>query len=867
MFSLSDLTEQLASAALLTDPTDLSALAKLHEQLTAIPARVPAEAGLPADVGAAFTGVAGTATELVERIILRELTDATAAFEDVCRQITRLQDLLNGAAGGPAAAPAVTPAAAPAAPAPAPAAEPAADAAEAAVRPDDLPLVKEFIDEAREHLATAEADLLKIEAQPEDAELVNSVFRGFHTIKGVAGFLNLRQIGRLAHAAETLLDLARKGELSLAGDTLNAVLEALDLMKGLIDSLDRAATAGAAIPADARLPGLIDRLHAAANGRPVPPATAAAPAPKPAAAPAPDGTAAGTAPPAAAPTAAPPTPGDAPRQGGQAAGEGTVKVATARLDALINMVGELVIAQAMVSQDMAKRMGEDQRVARNLSHLGKITRELQDLTMAMRMVPIQGVFQKMSRLVRDLAGKAGKEIALTIEGGETELDRNLVEAIADPLVHMVRNAADHGIEPGAAREAAGKPRAGRIGLKAYHQAGNIVVEIALERDVLPKFTAYLQATQDMVDFNETNSEAAAAAIQKVVTTAKTGTYTGLAAAVLAGAAVAVVVTRSITKPVTRMADTLLAGAQQTTSAAGQVAGASQSLAQGASEQAASLEETTSALEEMAGMTRKNADTAQQAAALSAEAQAAAARGNDAMGKMSAAIQDIEKAATETAKIIKVIDEIAFQTNLLALNAAVEAARAGEAGKGFAVVAEEVRNLAMRSAEAARNTAAMIEGSVASAKGGVMIAAEVGRTLGEITAAATKVNALVGEIAAASREQSQGIGQVNTAVGQMDKVTQANAAAAEESAAAAEELSSQAVQLNDVVQQLGSLVGTKVDAAAARAPRHAAHAAAHAAPAGGRSAGKRPAKAAADMIPLDDAEKAQSESAFAEFSKT
>jgi len=206
------------------------------------------------------------------------------------------------------------------------------------------------------------------------------------------------------------------------------------------------------------------------------------------------------------------------------------------------------------------------------------------------------------------------------------------------------------------------------------------------------------------------------------------------------------------------------------------------------------------------MTKKNADSAHQASLLSSEAKTVADKGNAAMVKMSTAIAEIQKSASDTAKIIKTIDEIAFQTNLLALNAAVEAARAGEAGKGFAVVAEEVRNLAMRSAEAAKNTAALIEGSVQNAKNGVVIADEVGKSLSEIQHSSEKVNALISEIAAASAEQSQGIGQVNQAVQQMDKVTQSNAAAAEECAAAAEELSGQSEQMRGVVIDLQELVG-------------------------------------------------------------
>lgn len=263
--------------------------------------------------------------------------------------------------------------------------------------------------------------------------------------------------------------------------------------------------------------------------------------------------------------------------------------------------------------------------------------------------------------------------------------------------------------------------------------------------------------------------------------------------------------RSIARPVMRITEALAMGAEQTTSASQQIASTSQSMAQGASEQAASLEETSASLEEMSAMTRKNADNAQQAASLASEAQTAAGRGNESMSRMTAAIDQIQKSAAETARIIKVIDEIAFQTNLLALNAAVEAARAGEAGKGFAVVAEEVRNLAMRSAEAAKNTSTLIEQSVSNSRNGVSIAEEVAAALHEIEEANVKATALVSEIAAASGEQATGIEQVNRAVAQMDKVTQSNAAAAEESAAASEQLASQAHTLRSSVADLSKII--------------------------------------------------------------
>jgi len=206
------------------------------------------------------------------------------------------------------------------------------------------------------------------------------------------------------------------------------------------------------------------------------------------------------------------------------------------------------------------------------------------------------------------------------------------------------------------------------------------------------------------------------------------------------------------------------------------------------------------------MTDKNSVSAQQANQLAGDAKLSADKGNGAMGQMNNAIHDIQKSANETAKIVKVIDEIAFQTNLLAWNAAVEAARAGEAGKGFAVVAEEVRNLAMRSAEAAKNTATMIEESIKNSQNGVNIVTSVAKTLEEISDTNGKVNQLVGEISLASLEQAQGIKQINQAVTQMDKVTQQNAANAEESASASEELNAQAEQLNLMVDELVQVIG-------------------------------------------------------------
>ncbi|MGL1936632.1 MAG: methyl-accepting chemotaxis protein [Fibrobacterales bacterium] len=276
------------------------------------------------------------------------------------------------------------------------------------------------------------------------------------------------------------------------------------------------------------------------------------------------------------------------------------------------------------------------------------------------------------------------------------------------------------------------------------------------------------------------------------------------AAVL-GIILALFITRAIVGPINKIIEGLTQGAEQVAAAAGQVSGSSQTMAEGASEQASSVEEISSTLEEMSAMTKQNASNARQANTISGEAGSSTKSGQDAMAKMTQVVQDIKTSSDETAKIIKNINEIAFQTNLLALNAAVEAARAGEAGKGFAVVAEEVRNLAKRSAEAANDTANLIEQSQKSAEGGVTASEEVGQLLNDISTGVVKVNQLIAEVAAATEEQSEGIGQVNTAVGSMDGVIQSNAATAEESASASEELSAQSAILNEMVSDLVTVV--------------------------------------------------------------
>ncbi|OHB53941.1 MAG: hypothetical protein A2Y12_12155 [Planctomycetes bacterium GWF2_42_9] len=360
---------------------------------------------------------------------------------------------------------------------------------------EDVGLVLDFITESKEHIESAEAGLLQLESKPDDKEVLNMIFRAFHTIKGMAGFLNLTDLGSLAHSAENLLDLARKGELVLAGQNTDAVFESIDMLKKMIADLKEAVDTKKPVAKQENMPVLLDKLKKLAQGQTLekvlntpegqkrdqkledvlvaeePAKQEAEPVKEEAAAPKMEY-----------------APGleekrdSIPRRSGEerrteASADEKIKVSTNRLDNLINMTGELVIAQLMIKEEANTKLCGEYELNRKVAHQGKIIRELQELSMSMRMVPIEGVFQKMARLVRDLSHKAGKKINFITRGEETELDRNIVDKIADPLVHMVRNSVDHGVETSEERVKNGKNPAGKIELRAFHQAGNIVIEI------------------------------------------------------------------------------------------------------------------------------------------------------------------------------------------------------------------------------------------------------------------------------------------------------------------------------------------------------------------------------------------------------
>lgn len=300
---------------------------------------------------------------------------------------------------------------------------------------------------------------------------------------------------------------------------------------------------------------------------------------------------------------------------------------------------------------------------------------------------------------------------------------------------------------------------------------------------------------------------------KAKTSAETAMYltaVSITLSIIIGLAFGITLSLAVSKALNSVIASLNEAGEQVSSASNQISSASQSLAEGATEQAASLEESSSALEEMASMTRQNADNSVNANDMMSKTLNQVTDGAQAVNKMAGAMSEINDSSEQISRIIKTIEEIAFQTNLLALNAAVEAARAGDAGKGFAVVADEVRNLAQRSAQAARDTAELIESTVARVKNGTEIVDLLQTSFGEVETAANGVAGLISNISSASNEQAQGVDQVNTAVAQMDKVTQTNAANAEESASAAEELSAQSEQLKSLVKELMVIVSGNQD---------------------------------------------------------
>lgn len=360
---------------------------------------------------------------------------------------------------------------------------------------NDPELARDFIEEAREHLESIELNMIALETNPKDGEAINSVFRPFHSIKGVSGFLNLTLIHQLSHEVENLLDSARSGNLHVDESIIDVVLSAVDVLKMLLDELESALSSGILPPPASVVGPLIARVRAlhAQSGTPSEPSEATPP-PRPGIPfeeedPDDDviqeavrrstdrGTRVGDELVAMGVVSKSPQE-DIPTDQGQPKEASSVRVDTHKLDNLVDMVGELVIAQSMVLQNEDVQQIRDQKLQKDINQLGRITAELQRISLSMRMVPIRATFQKLIRLVRDLSKKSGKDAVLEMNGEETEIDRNMVELIYEPLVHMIRNSMDHGLELPEERIQAGKPGRGKIALCAEQKGGNILIKIS-----------------------------------------------------------------------------------------------------------------------------------------------------------------------------------------------------------------------------------------------------------------------------------------------------------------------------------------------------------------------------------------------------
>ena len=504
--SIHDILESLSAEALAAEPADKEGIVRLG---SAIEGLLERPAGIPAEIDPLLK----SSLEVLQRIYQQALGDPSAALEAVAtalgcagehladpqdrRSCPTVPDASEGLrrALGQTPITAETPAEPPVKPVELPVASAAAAICSfctPAVLPTDadMDLLKEYIVECLDHIAAAEASLLDLEVNPGNTDLINTIFRAFHTIKGTSGFLGLDRIQKLAHLAESLLNRGRDGQIQIRGGYADLSLKSCDTLRTMIEAL-RGVQPGLALTIPAHLEDLLAELAAPESHGISDESQAERPR-------------LGDLLVGQGATSREAVEQVVQDQGDQKIGQAmvesgaaspqevvkalrtqknldgadadsTIRVGTARLDSLINMVGELVIAQSMVAQDRTVATSAD--LGRKVTHADKIVRELQDLGMSLRMVPLRATFQKMARLVRDLARKSGKAVQFVSDGEDTEIDRSMVEVLNDPLVHMIRNSVDHGIESVEDRAKTSKGPTGTVTLRAYHAAGKVVIEL------------------------------------------------------------------------------------------------------------------------------------------------------------------------------------------------------------------------------------------------------------------------------------------------------------------------------------------------------------------------------------------------------
>ncbi len=529
MADFEKLIEEISADLVMADTDDLPALSQIHDKFEKLSKNDGAQKK-------SIAPVANACAELVKKIILSETDNKAGAVKALSETLSDLQSVvrdgkdiadmkfpkilqLDGIAGEESSGDSAQAQESPA--------EETAERDIIHLADADVSLIGEFVTEAREHCSTAEQMMMDLETGDDKEGAINAIFRSFHTIKGAAGFLDIQPINHVAHESETLLDLGRKGTIKIEGRIADIIFDSIDILRQLMDATEEVLSSGSEYDATELIAPILttlreilkdpeaatgaessdrigdklidmgvvnqDKINKALQNKEKPDERIGETLVKQKVVPAK----------AVAKALREQQQTRKEKQAGAAAVKEMVKIDTERLDRLVDTIGELVIAESMVGQNDEIISNASHEVARNISHLNKITRELQEMGMAMRLVPVRGTFQKLARAVRDLTRKSGKKVELKMQGEDTEVDRSIVELIGDPLMHMIRNSVDHGIETPEERAKTDKPEVGTVHLRAYHKGGNIYFDIEDDGRGLNKEVLFNKAVEKgLIDPNK-----------------------------------------------------------------------------------------------------------------------------------------------------------------------------------------------------------------------------------------------------------------------------------------------------------------------------------------------------------------------------